>query len=192
MKRIIEVVDYDCNWPTLFEEEAIKLVQVFNDSIVGIHHIGSTAVPGSAAKPTIDILIELKDGSDISQYYQDMQQLGYESRGECLDAIIPGTPGRHYFPKIVNTQHIIHVHVCHESHFQIEELLNLRDYLRSHSKEAAEYGTHKTKLAAKYTSNNVAYMERKDFLVKALIEKAMKWKAQSQLNSAYPKGRADD
>ena len=62
MKRSIEVVEYDNSWPARFEAEASKLSRVFQHSLVGIHHIGSTAVPGLAAKPTIDILIELKLG----------------------------------------------------------------------------------------------------------------------------------
>jgi GrpB-like predicted nucleotidyltransferase (UPF0157 family) len=173
VKRCIEVVEYDSGWPARFEAEASKLARVFKPHLIGIHHIGSTAVPGLAAKPTIDILIEVKFGTSVSEYDEAMRRLGYECRGECLDAVIPGTPGRYYFPKIVDSQHVTHVHVCHEGHFQIAELLDLRDYLRTHSSESAEYGAHKARLAAKFTHNNIAYMKGKDELVKGLIEKAL-------------------
>lgn len=190
MKRRIEVVDYDRSWPILFDEEMRRLARVFHHTMVGIHHIGSTAVPGLAAKPTIDILIEVKDGTHIPQYYHHMRQLGYESRGECLDASIPGTPGRYYFPKVVDSHHVVHVHVCHEDHSQVEELLALRDYLRSHRKEAAKYGALKRKIAVECTDDNVEYMEGKSLLVKTLIEKAMLWRAQPE-SSAICVGSTD-
>jgi GrpB-like predicted nucleotidyltransferase (UPF0157 family) len=178
MKKFIEVAEYDNSWPTRFEAEASKLSRVFQHSVVGIHHIGTRAVPGLTAKPTIDLLIELKVGTPVPDYYPDMRQLGYESRGECLDAAIPGTPGRYYFPKFFDSQHVIHVHVCHEGHSQIKELLGLRDYLRTHASEAKAHGIQKARLAVKFTHNNIAYMQGKDSLVKGLIERAMKWKAQ--------------
>jgi GrpB-like predicted nucleotidyltransferase (UPF0157 family) len=178
MKRRIEVVEYDSSWPTLFEAEAGQLARVFTHNLVAIHHIGSTSVLGLAAKPTIDILCEVKVGTSIVAYYEDMRQLGYECRGECLDAVIPGTPGRYYFPKVVDSQHLMHVHVCHQGHSQIAELLGLRDYLRTHASEAQEYGAHKARLATQFTHDNIAYMHGKDALVKELIAKAKQWKAQ--------------
>ncbi|MFH1706638.1 MAG: GrpB family protein [Planctomycetota bacterium] len=131
MKRRIEVVAYDPGWPGLFKAEAAVLEGVFGAALAAIHHVGSTAVPGLAAKPTIDILCEVNADTDIPAYYPAMAGLSFECRGECLDAVIPGTPGRHYFPKIVDTRHVIHVHVCHKGHPQVAELLGLRDYLRA-------------------------------------------------------------
>jgi GrpB-like predicted nucleotidyltransferase (UPF0157 family) len=178
MKRRIEVVAYDSQWPAHFKAEAAGLACVFKHCIVGLHHIGSTAVPGLAAKPIIDILIEVEVGTSVRDYYETMRQLGYECRGESLDAVIPGTPGRYYFPKVVNAQHVLHVHVCHKGHFQIVELLSLRDYLRTHANEAESYGEHKAILAAKFPYDNTAYMYGKDAMVKELIAKAKRWKAQ--------------
>jgi GrpB-like predicted nucleotidyltransferase (UPF0157 family) len=191
MSRRIEVVEYDSNWPARLEAEAGILASVFKSGLVGIHHIGSTAVPGLAAKPTIDILCIVKVGTSVPACYGDMQQLGYECRGECLDAIIPGTPGRYYFSKAVHSQHIVHVHVCHEGHFQIAELIGLRDYLRTHSSEAQEYGACKARLAADFAQDNMGYMRGKDALVKALIEKAMEWKAQQVHAPDAPLGAGD-
>jgi GrpB-like predicted nucleotidyltransferase (UPF0157 family) len=178
MKRRIEVVAYNSQWPAHFKAEAASLACVFKHCLVGLHHIGSTAVPGLAAKPTIDILIEVKVGTSVSDYYEAMRQLGYECRGECLDAVIPGTPGRYFFPKVVNAQHVLHVHACHEGHSQIVELLSLRDYLRTHANEVESYGKHKAGLAAQFPYNNTAYMCGKDAMVKELTAKAMRWKAQ--------------
>ncbi len=181
MKRRIEVVAYNNRWPDLFKAEAATLARVFKHCLVGLHHIGSTAVPGLAAKPTIDILIEVKVGTSVCDYYKAMRQLGYKCRGECLDAVIPGTPGRYYFPKVVNAQHVLHVHVCHEGHCQIVELLSLRDYLRTHANQVESYGKHKAILAAQFPYNKTAYINGKDAMVKELIAKAMQWKAKQAI-----------
>jgi len=178
MKRRIEVVAHDPCWPARFKNEARKLACVFQDNLLDIHHIGSTAVPGLAAKPTIDILCEVKAGTHVTDYYEDMRQLGYECRGECLDAVIPGTPGRFYFPKIVDAQHIFHVHVCHGGNAEVPVLIGLRDYLRTHSEDAGVYGAHKARLAETFVHNNLAYMNGKDVLVKDLVKRAMEWKAE--------------
>jgi len=176
MLRRIEVVPYHDSWPARFETEAKQLAGIFQERLVRIHHVGSTAVPGLAAKPTIDILVEVKGGTSIPIYHADMHRLGYECRGECLDAVIPGTPGRYYFPKLENAQHAIHVHVCEEGHVQIAELLALRDYLRTHPAAAETYGIHKARLAADFVHDNVAYMRAKDAMVKELLARAMHWK----------------
>jgi GrpB-like predicted nucleotidyltransferase (UPF0157 family) len=176
MLRRIEVIPYRDSWPAQFETEAERLAGVFRERLLRIHHVGSTAVPGLAAKPTIDILVEVKGGTSIPIYYADMHRLGYECRGECLDAVIPGTPGRYYFPKVENEQHVVHVHVCEEGHVQIAELLALRDYLRIHPASAEAYGIHKARLADEFVHDNVAYMRGKDPMVKEILGRAMQWK----------------
>jgi GrpB-like predicted nucleotidyltransferase (UPF0157 family) len=59
-------------------------------------------------------------------------------------------------------------------------MLAFRDYLRTHPAEAAEYGRHKTRLAAKFAHDKVAYVKAKDAMVKGIIERAMQWKAQQR------------
>ena len=77
MGRIIEVVDYDPHWITVFEKEAVMLAQIFGPRLVDIHHIGSTSVPGLRAKPIIDILIVLENTDDIDSFNQSMEALGF-------------------------------------------------------------------------------------------------------------------
>ena len=170
------MVDYDAVWPQQYESEAEHLRPVFGPALADIHHIGSTSVPGMKAKPTVDILVEAKPGIQITDFYPGMSDLGYECRGECLDAIVPGTPGRYYFSMKKDVQDIYHVHVCHMGHPQIPELLVLRDYLRAHPDAAAEYGNLKADLAQCYSLDNVEYMRGKDSFVKRLIATAEKWK----------------
>ena len=82
MPRLIEVVEYNKDWPALYEKEANRLRLVFGTSLVAIHHTGSTSVPDLVAKPVIDILIEVTSDSVIPEYYSQMEELGYDCRGE--------------------------------------------------------------------------------------------------------------
>ena len=175
MGRILEVVDYQADWPHRYQREANLLRDVFGEALVRIHHVGSTSVPGMSAKPIVDILVEIKLGIDVDRFNRRMEQLGYDCRGECLDAIVPGTPGRFYFSKNVDGCRYCHVHVCHIGHFQISEFLVLRDYLKSHTDEATEYGNLKSRLAKQFTHDNVGYMRGKDKSVKRLILRAAEW-----------------
>ena len=177
MPRIIEVLDYDTAWPRQYEAEAARLRPVFGAALAGIHHIGSTSVPGMRAKPTIDILVEVAPGVSIEEFYPGMSELEYNCRGECLDAVIPGTPGRHYFSRKVDAQHTHHVHVCRTGHHEIPQYLALRDYLREHPRASAEYGNLKTELARRFSRDNVEYMRGKDRYVKELIARAVQWKS---------------
>jgi len=175
MPRVIEVVDYDPAWIAAFEKEAATLNAVFGQRVVAMHHIGSTAVPCLDAKPIIDILVVLDHTDDINSFDRAMEGLGYRVRGECLDATIPGTPGRFYFTKETNGVRSHHVHVYAKGHWEIADKLAFRDYLRAHTSKAAEYGELKRRSAAEYRFDNIAYMRAKDGFVKTTLLEARRW-----------------
>lgn len=108
-----------------------------------------------------------------------MEAAGYICRGECLDAVIPGTPGRFYYVRKRGVEHLTHVHVCATGHFQILEYLALRDYLRAHPDRAASYGQEKTSLSIRFMLDNAGYMNGKDAVVRTLIEEALHWRSLS-------------
>lgn len=60
-KQIIEVLPYDFNWPKQFKSEAFRIKCIFTDNFVTVYHVGSTSIPGMPAKPTIDIILEVRD-----------------------------------------------------------------------------------------------------------------------------------
>ena len=180
MSRVIEVVDYDPLWVAAFEKEAALLNGVFGERVVEIHHIGSTAVPGLDAKPIIDILIVLDNTGDISSFDRAMEDAGYRVRGECLDATIPGTPGRFYFTKETNGVRSHHVHVYAKGHREISDKLAFRDYLRAHREKAAAYGELKRRIAIQHRLDNIGYMRAKDGFVKATLLEARRWSEQNQ------------
>lgn len=175
MARIIEVVDYDPGWIAAFEREAAVLHGVFGERIVAVHHIGSTSVPGLEAKPIIDILVILDNTDDINIFDRAMEDAGYRVRGECLDAVIPGTPGRFYFTKETNGVRSHHVHVYAKGHWEISDKLAFREYLRAHSNAAAAYGELKRRIAAQYRFDNIGYMRAKDGFVKSTLLDARRW-----------------
>ena len=78
--RKIEVVDYDPKWVDRFHQEAEKLKTEFRDSILRIHHFGSTSIPGMPAKPVIDILVEVVDINEVDRGTDKMIKSGYFSK----------------------------------------------------------------------------------------------------------------
>ena len=180
MSRVIEVVAYDPDWIAAFEKEAAMVRAVFGPRVIAVHHIGSTSVLGLDAKPIIDILVVLDHTDDITSFDRAMEDVGYRVRGECLDAPIPGTPGRFYFTKETNGVRSHHVHVCAKGHSEIFDKLAFRDYLRAHSSRAAAYGELKRRIAAEYRLDNIGYMHAKDGFVKSTLLEARRWK---ELNS---------
>ena len=175
MGRKMEVVDYDPAWIAAFEKEAAVLKAIFGQRVVDVHHIGSTSVPGLDAKPIIDILVVLDTTDDVNTFDRAMEDVGYRVRGECLDATIPGTPGRFYFSKETNGVRSHHVHVCATGHGDIFNKLAFRDYLRAHSSAAAAYGELKRRIAAEHRFDNIGYMRAKDSFVKSTLLEARRW-----------------
>ena len=177
MGRKIEVIDYDPRWIEDFERESAMLARIFGHRLLDIQHIGSTSVPNLAAKPIIDILIVLDHTDDIDSFNPFMESLGYRVRGECLDAIIPGTRGRFYFTRETNGVRSHHVHICAKGHADILNKLAFRDYLRAHQRVALAYADLKRRLAAKHHFDNIGYMRGKDDFVNSVLTDATRWYA---------------
>lgn len=173
MARKVEVVDYDLAWPGMFEREAPLLRKVFADQLLELHHIGSTAIPGLRAKPTIDVLLVVRDINAIDELNGAMLQNDYHPEGEF------GLPGRRYFWKGIPDVHTYHAHAYQAGHSEIVRLLNFRDFLRAHRQEALAYEELKQQLAARFTYNPDAYTHAKDALIRQMDEKAKRWRAQA-------------
>ena len=164
------VVDYNPEWPAMFEAEAAKIAGALGDNLVAIHHIGSTSVPGLKAKPIIDILPVVRDITLVDERSPQMAVLGYEGLGEF------GLPGRRYFRKggYARTHHV-HVYAV-ISAGEIERHVAVRDYLRTHPDVARDYGELKAQLAERHPGDAIAYMDGKDAFVKAMERDALAWR----------------
>lgn len=158
------VVEYDAEWPRCYKEERARMVTVLGGLIVGIEHVGSTAVPELGGKPIIDMMVGVARFEDGERCVGPLEGLGYEYLGEL------GIPGRLYFRKGIPRRYQIHL-VEHGSDFW-EWLLLFRDFLRAHSRTAAEYYNLKKELAAKYRTDREAYTEAKTHFIRSVEERA--------------------
>lgn len=113
--------------------------------------------------------------ADMDHYRPGMEARGYRVRGECLDAEIPGTPGRFYFSRDAAGVRTHHVHACATGHGEITDKLAFRDYLRAHADRMREYGALKRELAGRYRDDNIGYMRGKNELIQRLLAEARDW-----------------
>lgn len=144
MRKVI-IVAYDEQWPGLFEAESSLLQKTLGKVILRIHHVGSTSVPGLAAKPVIDILLEVIGLDELDNLDAVMESAGYTARGEN------GIPNRRYFTKGGDQRsHQIHAFAVGDT--QIVKHLAFRDYLIKNKKAAEQYA--EIKRAAALTSEN--------------------------------------
>lgn len=129
MSQHITVTDYDPLWQKKYEEESLLIKGILADNCIAIYHIGSTSVPGLAAKPIIDIMVAVKSLTKVDDTADELIKIGYEYLGEF------GIAGRRYLRKGGDERtHQIHI-------FQAEDWNNIgrhlafRDYMRTHEKE---------------------------------------------------------
>ncbi len=162
------VVDYDPRWSERAEAEIAMLRGVLGDAVVRAHHIGSTAVPGLAAKPVIDLLLEVRAQSPLDALDDAMRSIGYVPRGEF------GIPGRRYYPKGGNAR-TYHVHAFVTGDLHVLEHLAFRDYLRSHPDVAAEYARVKRQAAARCRHDADGYVAFKHGFVSGTVQAALHW-----------------
>ena len=171
--REVRVVPYDPAWPQQFREEAGRLQAVFGRELIYIHHIGSTAVPGLAAKPIIDILPVVRSIDAIDSLNEAMVELGYEPMGEH------GLPGRRYFHRLYCHEgvecHTYHVHVYESGSPMIDRHLAFRDYLRAYPDVASRYAALKQKLAHLFPYDIDSYLDGKNAFVKVTEHAALSW-----------------
>ena len=180
MTRRVEVVAHDPMWKEDYEREAGRIAAALGPVVVAIHHIGSTAIAGIAAKPIIDMLLEIVDVGDLDRHAARLEAVGYEARGEF------GIPGRRYFRKDDATRRRTHhLHAFRVESPDITRHLAFRDYMRAHPDEARTYGRLKLRLAAEHPDDMDAYMDGKDGYVKALQARALEWRA-SDAGRTFP------
>ncbi|HBV38781.1 MAG TPA: GrpB family protein [Erwinia sp.] len=145
--RKVTIAAYDKQWPAMFEDESLLLKRTLGHVIAQIHHVGSTSVPGLAAKPTIDILLEVVSLNALDTLNAAMARAGYRARGEN------GIPNRRYFTK-GGEQRSHQVHAFATGDRQIVRHLAFRDYLIG-NQEAAERYTEVKRSAARASENDM-------------------------------------
>ena len=171
MGRRIAIVAYDPAWPARYQSERRLLEPVFAPILVAMHHVGSTSVPGLAAKPVIDILVEASDDTRLPKFDAALVGLGYTPRGECLDA--GGTPGRFYYSKNTRGLRTHQLHVCQTGHREIEAMLAFPRYLRQNPDVRDRYRAIKEQAAADNRHDIVGYIAAKRDFIRAATDRAL-------------------
>lgn len=164
----IEIVDYDPRWPAMFEQEAGRIVKALGDVLVAIEHVGSTSVPGLAAKPRIDIMPGVAREEVLDRTIAPMTGLGFQYISKYEDEM----PYRRLFTRDP-TPHLIAVNihtVAVGSEFWERHLL-FRDYLRANPDVADEYARLKRELAPQFTVTN-DYADAKTEFIRSIEERA--------------------
>lgn len=166
-KNVI-VLPYDPQWVIEFEKLRAFLSSVCGNLIVEIHHVGSTSVVGLAAKPILDVDIEIKSHDDFEAIKEKLAAVGYTHEGD-LDI-----PGREAFKVDTTSFMTHHLYVCASGASELKRHLAFRDYLRTHLQDRDLYGEIKQQAALSYPQDIDGYMKEKSTLITklyALLEK---------------------
>jgi GrpB-like predicted nucleotidyltransferase (UPF0157 family) len=168
-QRKTHIVGYNREWSRQFEQEAEILKPLFNQVILSVQHIGSTAIPGIKAKPIIDILITVNAIEEVDPFNSSMKQLGYVIGGEF------GLPGRRFFCKGDEENCYIHLHVYEADHPAVQKYITFRDYMIAHPLEAKQYEMLKADLAERYFNSRTLYTQNKSNFIENIYKKAAAW-----------------
>jgi GrpB-like predicted nucleotidyltransferase (UPF0157 family) len=158
----ITIADYDPAWPTRFTRERTRIADALDDGVaIRIEHIGSTAVPGLAAKPIVDILVTVADADDEAAFAAALVEAGYELRVR--------EPGHRMFR---TPQRDVHVHVWADLDPEVGRYLALRDRLRASARDRAAYEQLKRNLAFRQWDDMNHYADAKSDIIAAVLARA--------------------
>ena len=160
----VHLADYDPAWPALFAGHADRIGGALGDRALMIEHVGSTSVPGLAAKPTIDILLVVADSADERSYVPALEAAGYLLRIR--------EPDRNEHRMFVDRERRAQVHVLSEGNAEIERYLFFRDRLRANRADRELYEQTKRALAQQVWTYVQNYADAKGPVVEEIIARA--------------------
>jgi GrpB-like predicted nucleotidyltransferase (UPF0157 family) len=160
----IHLAEYDPEWPQLFEREEARIRDALGEKALAVEHVGSTSVPGLAAKPLIDMVLVVVDSSDEDAYVPGLEAAGYVLRIR--------EPDWHEHRLFKGPDTNVNVHTFSESCDEIGRMTSFRDWLRTHDDDRELYERSKRDLAArewKYVQN---YADAKSAVVEEILARA--------------------
>ena len=175
----VRVVPYDPAWSKKYADEARRVRSAIGPMINDIQHIGSTAIPGMAAKPIIDIAVAVADTAVVESLVPALAALGYQYRG-----LLFGIEGPHFFRKGDPREYFLHVFEGGSDLWA--EPIAFRDYLITHADVAAEYRALKERLAAEHAGDRTAYTAEKKGFVEKVTQIAVKAQQDAQQDADEP------
>jgi GrpB-like predicted nucleotidyltransferase (UPF0157 family) len=155
------LADYDPGWPALFGREAARIRSLLGDQVLLLEHIGSTSVPGLAARPIVDILLVVADPADESTYVPSLEHAGYR--------LVIREPGWHQHRVFKGPDTNINLHVHPEESPEIGRNLRFRDHLRADAADRELYERTKRELAGRHWVYVQQYADAKSEVVEEIL-----------------------
>jgi putative glutamine amidotransferase len=165
--REYEIVDADPSWRARFETEATRIREALGGVAIRVDHVGSTSVPGLAAKPIIDIQASVSSMVPRHAYVEPLSSLGYRW---VLD---PWSDEHEYFSRDEDGARAYQIHVCETAGAWERRHLAFRDWLTAHPDDAAEYAELKRRLATEHPQDIMAYVDRKTDFIRSVEARAL-------------------
>lgn len=178
----VVIVDYNPLWPKQFETLRVRLASVLDGLALTIEHVGSTAIPGLAAKPILDVDVLLKSAGELPLAVAALASIGYQHQGDL------GISGREAFRAPAgDPRH--HLYVCPDNR-EFQRHVAFRDHLRSHPEDANAYANLKRKLAIRFRNDREAYNDAKSNFVEGILRTQESTKVLSKLAVSSPNAEA--
>jgi GrpB-like predicted nucleotidyltransferase (UPF0157 family) len=159
------VVDYDPHWVDTYSSLRDRIAEALGGLPSVIEHVGSTSIPGAAAKPIVDMDVVLRSSTDVPKAIKGLEGVGYRHLGDL------GIPGREAFesPSGLPAHHL---YVVVLGGRELGRHLSFRDYLRNHPEETRRYSALKKSLAQKFREDREAYTEAKTAFIEDILRRA--------------------
>jgi len=164
----VVILDYDPQWPRDFESLRRRIWPGVEDVAVAIEHVGSTSVPGLAAKPVLDIDIIVESEQGVHQAIERLAKIGFTHRGN------QGIEGREAFRATTNDPNdpAHNLYVCRQNSAALRDHVTFRDYLRTNPETAKAYADLKRSLTAQFPHDVNSYATAKTDFVTRVLETA--------------------
>jgi GrpB-like predicted nucleotidyltransferase (UPF0157 family) len=161
----IEIADHDPAWPAAFAHQAARIRAALGEGVLVLEHVGSTSVPGLAAKPRIDLLLAIASSADEPAYAPALEAAGY--------VLHLREPGWHEHRLFKHPDTDLNLHVFSRGCPEIERMLRFRDWLRAHPADRALYERTKRELARRDWKYGQDYADAKTSVVEQILARAL-------------------
>lgn len=164
-RNTVKLERHNPKWREDFEVQKKLLAKILGDNLIGIHHIGSTAISNISAKPIIDIAVEINNFSALDQLDNKLKEKGFIYRS------MHDKPGYRLYIKGGKDYRSCHIHFYEKGSETLQNDLHFRDYLVNHPETAKKYDELKQNLADKYPNDRKKYTEGKKGFIEAVLAK---------------------
>jgi GrpB-like predicted nucleotidyltransferase (UPF0157 family) len=157
----VRLESYDAAWPRLYEREAARIGAVLGERVLLLEHVGSTSIPGLAAKPVIDILLVVADPAEEAVYIPSLERAGYR--------LVARHPGWYQHRMLSGPDTDINLHVLPPGSIETERTLRFRDRVRASEADRELYERTKRQLAARQWSHLRQYTDAKAEVIEMIL-----------------------